>query len=127
MGRGHEDAHRLHVGEMSQSKAFVLHAVLRTDNRCAPRCTSRELDEQLFAVLGLRRKNCDVVTSEAGSCRAWGRSDAEHDATVGIAQLEPSAAERRQMGTTRDQNDLVAVFEEAPADGTADRAGARIT
>src|ERR1019366_943187 len=90
MGRGHEHAHRLHVGETSQRETFVLHPVLGTDHRRARRCASSELDEELLAVLGLGSENGDVAVSEAGRRRARGRRDPELDGAVGVAQLEPS-------------------------------------
>ena len=70
MGRGHEHAHRLHVGEASQRQTFVLHPVLRTDHRSARRCASSELDEERLAVLGLGGEDGHVAVSEAGRRRA---------------------------------------------------------
>ena len=50
-------------------------------------------------------------------------ADRELDDPVGIVQLEPVTRESCQMGTVGNEDNVVAVLAEAPADSTADRSG----
>ena len=75
-------------------------------------------------MLGLGREDGDVALVESGLGRRRRRRDRKLHRAIGVAQLEPAAGERRLVRTASDEDDVVAVLEEPPADCTADGAGA---
>jgi hypothetical protein len=82
-----------------------------------------ELLQRGVGVLALRGQDDDVVVADCDSTRIIDNVGPDGDPLSPGLQLQPVRAHRVVVRTTRDEDDVVAVLVEPPADRPADRPG----
>src|SRR5581483_9251738 len=121
---GAHHAHGVDVREAPQRSALVRDAVLHARDGDARRCDGSERVECVDRVLALHGEEDDVVVAPVDLVRGGHGVDPHDDATVDVVDTEPVRADGVEVRAPRQQDHVVAVLVEPPADHTADGAGA---